>query len=118
VEKLRFANPILVTIDIQALYPSMDHKLTIEALSSCLNFHDTEERHFIRDVTRLILKNSFVEYNNNVYLQTKGTAMGTNSAPFLANIYVTLLIERSPKLIKYRNKLGFWRRFLDDILLI
>jgi hypothetical protein len=117
-EKLRYKNPILVTIDIKTLYPSMDHNLTIEALENTLTFESRLEKDFLRDVTRLILKNSFVSYKNNVYLQSKGTAMGTNSAPPLANIYVTYLIERNRKLIRYQNKLGLWRRFLDDIFLI
>lgn len=117
-EKLSFKNPILVTIDIKSLYPSMDHSLTIEALENTLQFDSRLEKDFIRDATRLILKNSFVQYNQQVYLQTKGTAMGTNVAPQLANIYVTYTIERNRKLARYKNKLGLWRRFLDDILLI
>ena len=67
-------------------------------------------------MTNLVLTKNYFEFNNKLYRQTQGTAMGTRMAPTYANIfmkYIELqLIETSPR------KPKMWLRFIDDILMI
>jgi hypothetical protein len=108
---------MLVTMDVTALYPSMDHLETIKSLD-ILTFPSQAMKTWCKDATRFVLKNSFVQYDNGTYRQVSGTAMGTNCAVELANIYVTKFIELSPQMDRWRPHIRLWKRFIDDIFMI
>ena len=63
-------NTILVTTDVVGLYPSIPH-----------------EAGFVK-MAQFVLKNNFFEFNNNVFQQTSGTAIGTKFAPPYACIFM------------------------------
>ena len=65
----------------------------------------------------LVLKNNVFEFNEECYLQTQGTAMGTKMAPAYANLFMGKLEEE--KLTKLgKPHILIWKRFIDDIFLI
>lgn len=123
---------ILVTMDITALYPSMKQALTLEAISELDfprdeiqrdylgNAHPGEigEREFAIQATRFVLQTQYVEFNNQVYHQTEGMAMGTNAAPEIANLYVDYWIENGITYQLWKQRIFRWFRFIDDIFLI
>jgi hypothetical protein len=128
---------LLVSVDVEALYPSMDQDITINAVRSLTATHFSEAQHnWLIDATQFVLKNSFVEFNGQIYHQIKGMAMGTNAAVELANLYVYFLLEerkkfdevskryamkvnpeKSPLLLQYflPKTTKNWTRYLDDI---
>ena len=62
-----------------------------------------------------ILKENYFTFNDKLYLQKHGTAMGTKMAPSFANIFMgaleqTLLSSSPNHLIPL-----LWKRFMDDI---
>ena len=64
-----------------------------------------------------ILKENYFTFNDKLYLQKHGTAMGTKLAPSFANIFMgaleqTLLSSSPNHLIPL-----LWKRFIDDIFL-
>ena len=59
--------------------------------------------------------NSF-RFNDEFYLQTSGTAMGTRVAPTYANIFMSYFEEKH--VYTYPERPLLWVRFIDDIFLI
>lgn len=106
---------LLVTMDIVSLYPNMDQETTIDSLD-LLDYESRAERLFVKHAVRFILQNSYVEFDNKVYKQITGLAMGTNPAVHLANLYVTYLLENNPRF--GHNRLHLWKRYIDDCFFI
>ena len=58
-----------------------------------------------------------MSFNEEIYLQIFGIAMGTSLAPMLANIFMALLEHKINNIAKNDNKLIlpiFYKRFIDD----
>ena len=66
--------------------------------------------------TYLVLKKNYFTFNNNIYRQIQGTAMGTRMAMSYTNIFMKYieiqLIDTSHK------KPKMWLRFIDNIFVI
>lgn len=101
------SNYILVSLDVKDLYTNID--LTI--LYDILNEINPE---YTR-MAKFICNHNYFEYGDTIYRQTNGIAMGTNSAPELANLYLLALVD--PWLMNQDN-IPFFKRYLDDIFFI
>ena len=78
----------MITMDVNSLDTNIRHKDGINACSSFRNRHITDPA-LINDIPILIdfiLTHNLLKFNNDHYLQIKGTAMGTKMAPAYANI--------------------------------
>ena len=62
---------------------------------------------------RPILKENFFHFNGKHYLQTHGTAMGTKTAVFFANIFMAYI--ETTTLRKTVFKPTVWKYYIDDI---
>ena len=111
-------NAILVTMDVESLYTTIPH---------CDGLHAVE--HFSQDqgvnsipvdvitkVTEFILTHNYFVFEDNIYLQMMGTAMGTRMAPQYANLFMALL--ESEFLKHYHLKPLIYLRFIDDTFMI
>ena len=60
------------------------------------------------------------EFDGMLFIQRIGTAMGTNAAPTFANLFMGKIDKMIQKAewIGTRNLIMFYKRFIDDILLI
>jgi hypothetical protein len=122
----RFLDPTctLVTADVTSLYteiPTDDGIATVARYLDRVRFATPAHRQLIVSVLALVLKNNYFTYcdgHNNLYYfhQKKGTAMGTPCAVVYANIYMYDL--EYPILKEHRLTVLFYRRFLDDILIV
>jgi hypothetical protein len=100
-------NTLLVSLDISSLYTNIDLRILSDLLSSmdpCLS-----------EITNFVTSNNYFEFNNLVYHQTNGLAMGTNAAVNLANLYLGKLLD--PFVSNSENVL-FYRRYIDDLFLL
>ena len=60
----------------------------------------------------LCTKNVHFSFNNEIYIQIDGVAMGSPLGPVIANIY---MVELETTLVpKLENHVQKWRRFVDD----
>jgi len=98
---------LLVSMDITSLYTNIDTFKLNEILS------DINPE--LAKLSRFITNNNFFQYDYRVFKQTSGIAMGTNSAPTLANIYLSKLLD--PTITNNQNIL-LYKRFLDDLFII
>ena len=84
---------LLVTLDVVSLYPSIPHDFGL-----CAHNHFLLHRNLptvvvngIHNMTELVLKKNMFEFNSECFLQTSGTAIGTNVSPTYANIAMSIL---------------------------
>ena len=119
-------NKILCTFDVVSLYTNIPIDLGMEAIRYWLStypekLHPRFTKEFILEALKFVLiKNSF-KFNNQYYLQIRGTAMGTIVAPTYANLVVGFLEIKLYTIIEVKygpdKRLEFeeeWFRFLDD----
>ena len=104
----------------------MNHELGIKAMKYWINKHPGSlnsrfNKEFIIDSILLILTNNTFTFDDSIFLQKKGTAMGTKMAPSYATLVLGYLENELYSQVS--NKMGEeighyvytnWRRFLDD----
>lgn len=111
-------NCFLVTGDITSLYTNMNINRTIAVLKRALRTNPQPGRPDDEIITllELIMKNNDFHFNNEIFLQIFGTAMGKTFAPNLANLYL-LDFDRQAR-TGFRIQPSLFYRFLDDIFFI
>ena len=115
-------NCTLATIDVKALYLNIPHNEGIQAVLNRLYYKNpsTEEPpippHTMHDLLKIVLTKNYFQFDDTMYHQVQGTAMGTKMAPAYANLFMAeleeKLLENSP------TDPLLWKRFIDDILCI
>lgn len=85
---------ILVSFDVESLYSNIPHDLGLEAISFWINKYPDElpnriSNAFVLEGIKIILENNNFQFNDEYFIQTKGTAMGSKFAP----IYATLVFR-------------------------
>lgn len=109
------SSALLVTADVTSLYTNMHHDIIINTVRQKFNNHPDPKRpddQLIQLLTLLLQNNDF-SFNNNVYLQVTGAAMGYPTSPSCADIYLEKLDTEICE--KFANFIPFYFRFLDDI---
>ena len=108
----------MITMDVNSLYTNIPHTNGINACRSFLNRHTTDPA-LINDIPILIdfiLTHNRFKFNNDHYLQIKGTSMGIKMTPAYVNIFMdaieTSFLSSSPL------KPSIYYRYIDDIFLI
>jgi hypothetical protein len=108
---------VFLCADISALYPSIPIDFgvgSVEHTCRRLNvFNDATTLHFLLSLLRWVLSNNFCIFQNVIYHQVRGTAIGTPAAVNYANI-VVYDMER-PILYRAINP-SFYGRFIDYII--
>ena len=117
---------ILVSFDVTSLYTNINHELGVKAMEYWINKHPRSlnsrfSKEFIIDSILLILTNNTFTFDDRIFLQKKGTAMGTKMAPSYATLVLGYLENElySQVFNKMGEEIGHyvysnWRRFLDD----
>lgn len=105
---------LLASADVESLYPNVDLDLLYYIFDN-----NTDISH-LTPLVRFICDNSLVEYNNTIYKQRKGIAMGTNAAVMLANIYMDWTTDRYIRTQLNQNHfiLAEYMRYIDDLFFV
>ena len=97
-------NCILASKDVSSLYINIPHDESIKSAPFFLMNHKEQYKHpeqpnpeILGEPINLVLKNNVFEFNDEFFLQTQGTAMGTKMAPAYANLFMGKLEERLTK---------------------
>ena len=111
---------VILCADVSNLYPSIPTLEGIAAVRSvCIEYNYLiDELDFILALLHWVLTNNYCIFNNNIYLQVRGTAMGTPVAVTYANIFLYHL--EMPILRRLQRTLPslYYRRYVDDIFAI
>ncbi|XP_073404906.1 decapping and exoribonuclease protein isoform X1 [Dendrobates tinctorius] len=112
---------LLVTLDVKDLYTSIPHSDGINSTARLLTSTgmDVDQIHLCIDLLHLVLTSNFFLFQDDFYLQVRGTAMGSNVAPPYANAYMADFEESIIyKNDLFRNYAILWKRYIDDVFCI
>lgn len=99
---------LLVTMDVTSLYTN----IRLETLRKILaESTDPTLVHLLDFVTN----NNYFQFDETIYRQKEGIAMGTNAAVQLANLYLAKLLD--PHIRSYPS-VSTYARYIDDIFLL
>lgn len=112
----------LVTVDVEALYPSLNISDCKKHCSDAyMNYISENEVNFklsrksFLELMSLSLDYNYVEYENDMYFQHQGIEMGNAASVAVANITV---FHEIATLFSDNEAIAFYKRFLDDIFLL
>ena len=111
----------LLAADVESLYPSIDLNRGLDALNETLSQANTPTVHRIRIVmlTRWVLFNNYLEFNGKLYLQIRGTAMGTPCAVVFACIFMGTIERKAWGVLTNLQIYALLdHRFIDDFAII
>lgn len=109
---------LLVTIDVSSLYTSIPHKDGLEAVEHTLNNAPNLPIPLpvLLELIEMTLTMNTFTFNNTVYHQVQGTAMGTKMAPSYANLFMGHLEHL---MLQHADlQPSIWLRFIDDIFAV
>ena len=114
-------NAIIVTMDVTGLYTNIPQEECTQTAHEALNERINQEvpSQFIVNLLTFILKYNIFEYDQELFQQLIGFAMGSRPAPSCANLFMARKIDpKVEELAKKYGKLLFFKRFLDDLFKI
>ena len=114
----------LITIDVKSLYTNIPHEEGIEA---CLYYTKlykaslppyTPNNRILETLFKFVLENNFFTFEDVLYRQRFGTAMGTKMSPPYATLFLGKLEEEKILTDPFLNYILEYIRFLDDIFIL
>lgn len=102
------------------MYTNIPIKETINIINRKLN--DTQlEDNLVQQIIQLLqitLTQNYFKFDNKIYTQTSGLAMGDPLSGFLANIFLQELEEKHITTLSNRFNFQLYARYVDDTLII
>ena len=119
-EVLKHDNVYLFTMDVEALYPSINPQLALEAIQNALsNDTETEKKTklAIDQFIKLSFNSSYVTYKDKCYKSKIGIPTGGSLSRQIADCFLhwILFMKTNPS-ISDIQAIRFWNRFIDDVL--
>ena len=108
----------IVSFDVTSLFTNVPMDKTIEIILKRVcekkEIITTIPKREMKELLYLCTKNVHFSFNNEIYMQNDGVAMGSPLGPVLANIFMVEL-ERAiiPSL---SDKIKLWKRYVDDTI--
>lgn len=109
-------------MEVTSLYSNIEHEIGIRCVEDFL-IEDPEipetQRKFFSKALHLILPNNFFLYNEKIYHQKKGTAMGTRLVPsytklFMGKFEEKFIMSGDPFILK----IVLYSRYIDDLFFL
>jgi hypothetical protein len=114
IKDMNIAGKHLVSFDVQSLFTSVPLHETIELI--CKHSHLTNiPTDALRHLLELCTKDVQFLFNDQLYKQADGVAMGSPLGPIFADIFMSSLEKRALSDI---NDLHYYRRYVDDTIII
>lgn len=108
----------LVTMYVSSLYTVIPHDLGVAVCRTALqkNHCGSTPVEFLVSLLDLILSHNYFMFQDALYLQLAGTAMGSNVAPSFANLFMKQY-DRQRLLPMGGSHILFYKCYIDDLLL-
>ena len=109
----------ILTADAVSMYTNIDPSEGIPTIKNYIHKFSTDihPSEFIIDLLNLVMENNLFQFGNTWWRQKIGTAMGTPCACIYATLFFAYY-EQTYLLRKYKQNLLFYKRMIDDILII
>lgn len=108
---------ILISFDVESLYPSIPIPETMDLLKIWLNETEPDERkrEVYHKIASTCMNWNCCSFNDIFYKIEEGTSMGNSLSPFLANLFMSNLESNLQKESDFPK---IWLRYVDDIFAI
>lgn len=113
-------NSFLVSFDVKNLFPSVPPQDCLELVRELLFSQTNIPTYHILNICLLIdtvLDQNFFQFNNILYTQDSGLAMGSPLSPLLAEIFMSKIESKIESHPLFEKTLGF-SRYVDDTFLV
>ena len=109
---------ILVTADVVGLYPNIPLDIGLKYLNERLNERQNNRTptNILVEMACFVLNNKYFEFNNEIYHQISGTAIGTKFAPPYACIFMDRVENDFLETEKFKPYI--WLLYIDNIFFI
>ena len=108
------------SLDVVSLYTSIPHEGAVEVVEDMMLEHNYTFHNFnAHDVCNLllaVLENNFFSFENSIYKQIHGLAMGSSVSAILAILYMGKVELRALNLLGTR--VAFYARYVDDVVVL
>lgn len=107
----------ILCADVTSLYPNIPIDIgiiTVRNVIQNLRFFPNDHLNFLMDLLHWVLTENYCIFDDVIYHQIKGTAMGTPTAVSYSNIF--LYGVEAPLLLKYGH--SYYTRYIDDVFSI
>ncbi len=115
-------NLLLATLDVEALYPSINKTLALEAMKAAFSMDTTTSpgiKTAVQNFTELSLNEAFVTFRGQVYQPNTGIPTGGCDCRQIADIFLHWLIFTNLKEdIELWRLVELFKRFIDDVFLV
>jgi hypothetical protein len=110
---------VFIQADVESMYPSIDITNGLQTLQKTLEERRTphDKTTAILQLTAWVLKNNFMVFNQEIYKQLNGTAMGSPLSVTYACLYIAYKEQIAIRQLLYRGLPDpiIYRRMVDDI---
>ena len=111
----------IASADVDALYPSMDIKTGLQLVQEFieeLDWGTKYRRQFLIKAMEFVLTKGYITFQDEIYQQTNGAAMGSPMIPPYANIFMYQLEKATVHKHTSTGSLILFKRFIDDVFII
>lgn len=116
------ADALLLTLDVEALYPSIPQEEGIAKVAELCRRHPSlvPPQHVepLCYLLKLVLTNNILRVGDQTYQQIHGTAMGTPVAVQFANLFMFAVEEPLVTALRDSGHVLLYRRFVDDLFVV
>lgn len=109
------------SLDVTALYTNIRHNLGLTSIKGFLD-KDPEmpnrQKNFILEHIKFILTHNIFKFEDTIYHQSCGTAMGTKFAPSYANLFMGAFEKNMIIGSNWQNHIVIYRRYIDDLFFV
>lgn len=111
---------IFLSLDIKNLYNNIPIQETIQIIDNTLRQKNENSLVIeqLTEITRLILQQNYFMFNNEIYVQNEGVAMGSPLSGIISEIFLQNLEDKVIETIIKKHNIKLYRRYVDDIILI
>ena len=115
-------NILLATLDVEALYPSINPTLALEAMADAFTLDSTTSdgiKEALMSFTKLSFQNSCVTFRDHCYKSKKGIPTGGCDSRQIADIFLHWLTHNKLKdQLPWDRLIALFLRYIDDCFLI
>lgn len=119
--KINTSQYYVISADVEALYPNINPVIGLQVIEEFLNeinWETLEKRKFLLWAIEFVLHHVYIYFNEKVYNQIHGAAMGSPMIPPYANIFMHMIERKIIQKHTESKSILLYKRFIDDVFMI
>lgn len=112
---------LLVTLDVTSLYTNIPQSATYDSVLLALRIRgdlSDSQLSFLAEIMSLILFQNYFMFDQKLYHQIPGVAMGATCTPSVENLFMGTFEEKWILSSPYQSHIKLWCLYIDDIFML